>query len=323
MELAIDGDRAVLAVEDLLVDATGLVELFLDVERLLDDLGLAQEHLGEVLVLLGRCVDALEGNERRHAGGVLGQHGPVVLYGAVQVAQLALGGVGGSRVQADGEIEVLHRADLRLDGGDETRGVAENPREALDVSQRPLVGRILVQGANEGVEGPLGAVSRHFVELGDLVQQLDLLAGLFGVPDEDLKGRDQLGPVLQLAVDGLQGPGDEQLAVRLPEDALQGAHGLGLAWILDEDVAIQVDRDVDLLHLDVPQSGQSELEGDGFLGLRRLVQQLSVDVGQLGPLLQPAEQALEGAQRLAIGGVEGEDVAVAGDGVLGAGSRRR
>jgi hypothetical protein len=91
------------------------------------------------------------------------------------------------------------------------------------------VARIVLERARVGRRTPWrGVVAADLVQLGDLVQQLDLARRIEGVARHDLVDADLLLPAPGLLVDRLEDRGDRQLvlAAGRAEQALERGGGL-------------------------------------------------------------------------------------------------
>ncbi len=192
---------------------------------------------------------------------------------------------------------------------------ALDPRQALELGGGAVVTRIVAQGARVGVEGLGRIVATDLVQLGDLVQQLDLARRIEGVARHDLVDADLLLPAPVLLVDRLEDAGDRQLVLAAggAQQSLEGGDGLGVGRVELEDLAVGVDRGRRLAQVGLAQAGQAVLQLDPLAVVVAQDELPGQVVAQVLPELTTDVEPIERAQGRQVVGVGRQHLAVGAD----------
>jgi hypothetical protein len=156
-------------------------------------------------------------------------------------------------------------------------------------------------------------VHAALLQLGDAVQQPDLLLRVLRVGDHDLVGLDHPRPVVGGAVVRLERLGHVELLRLVGQQRLERSQSGRVGRVDGEGPVVGLDGLARLLELGQAQLAEAQVQVD--LGLRVARQrQLPLEVlGQQGPLAAREVQAVEGNQRLHVLELVGEDLVVGSD----------
>ena len=233
------------------------------------------------------------------------------------VAELELLDLGGLGQQLDPEVVVGDVLGDLIVEVDQLLPPVEDAGQPVELALGQLAARILAQGPGVGRERGLGGVAADLVQLGDLVEQLDLADRIERVLDHDLVDADLLLPVAGRLVDRLEDAGDRQLLVRGGEQALERADRVVVGGIEIEDLAVGLDRGRDLGEVGLAQPGEADQEVDPLAVVLDQDQLAAEVVAEVAPLLALDVEAVEGAQGRQVVGVVAEDLVVGADRLLG------
>ena len=137
-------------------------------------------------------------------------------------------------------------------------------------------------GASVGVEGTGVIAQALFVQARDAVKQLHLGEGVLRETDLHLEHADQLLVLARGVVHGLEHGGGRERRLLTVLDAFERAQGRRVIRLNVEDLAVQLDRAIDVAQVLLVQLGDAVLVAHRFGRVGR----------ELGLVLQNAEQLL-------------------------------
>ena len=280
------------------------------------DLDPTGQDLGQPLPGQGDLVDAIEGAEYLGVVAVDLQQVLPHLLRPLGVADLLLVDMG--ELPAGAELDVAGfdgGQDLGIGPGQLLPALGQDGREAVELLGRALVLGREQQSAGQPGEGRLDAAEAVLVDVGEVVDDFQLLAGLGEEVDLGLQQPGQALPLLARLVDRLEDAGDLHLVGALGVDQLEGGAGCGVQRIDVEDLAAGGDGARQVLDLLVQDLSAIELEGEGLFFALRDSLLAAEDLDQLGPSAGGAIHAVQAAQGGGLLGVLLEHAAQARDGL--------
>ena len=163
----------------------------------------------------------------------------------------------------------------------------------------------------------VGVVAADLVELGDLVEQLDLAGRIEGVARHDLVDADLLLPVAARLVDRLEDVRDRELVLGVRDQALEGGDRVAVLILVIEDLAVRLDRRGGLVEVGLAQLREADQQRDLLVRLLD-ERELAADVvAEIAPRLARDVEPIERAQRLQIVRRLAEDLVVGRDRLVG------
>ena len=140
--------------------------------------------------------------------------------------------------------------------------LVEAAGQAVELGVRGLVARVLAHRARERRERGVGVVAADLVQLGDLVEQLDLARRIEGVLRHDLVDADLLGPVAARLVDRLEDVRDRELVLGVADQPLEGVDRVAVLVLVLEDLAVRLDGRGQLVEVRLAQLREADQQRD-------------------------------------------------------------
>ena len=312
--LAVRGDRLVEIVQAKLVH---LSEAILELEDLvwaLPDLGLAHEHLGQVLPTLHLGEQAIEGAHCALVLGVDSEHSSIAAHRVLHVLELHLVHLRDAQPELDEALGIsLELVELGVvERGD--RGPAfDHHREALEGAERFFVLTVDAERARVRLERARVVAQALFVEPRDAMQQLDFGEGVVRETDLHLEHADELLALARRVVDRLEYGGRGEWLLLAVLDALERCQGRQMVRLDIENLAIQLDRAVDVVEVLLVELRDSILVADRLGRVRRELGLVLQNAEQLLPVARSLIQDVQAAERRQIVGIELEHLLIGVD----------
>ena len=315
-DLLVQGDRAGEILHRSLTGLSRVEEERLPIGDLRHHLRLADDRLDERVEVGVLEVEADQRVDRLEVAGVDAEDPLVARSRLGGVLEDDLVDLGDLHEQPDDQVVVDDVGDRLVVERDEARVVAHLARDVLEALLRPLVARIDLEGAAERLEGLHLLVAADLVELGDPLEQADLLLHVARVRDHDLVALNQALPVVGVAVEGLEGLGDRELLLLVGQEGLERRERRRVRGIEGQDAVVGLDRLSRLIELGQAEIAETQVELD-LLGRIRRQGELALEVlSQLDPRAPREVEAVQRDDRLEVLELVGQDLVVGGDRLL-------
>jgi hypothetical protein len=172
------------------------------------------------------------------------------------------------------------------------------------------------EGSRQSFERTLWLVEMHFVDLGHLVQQLDLAVRIFLVLDQHFERLREPRGVTRRAVDRLEHTGRGHGLAIGRDHALQRSQGGRVIGHVIEDVAVGLDRAEGVVQLLLVQLSDAVAQIDRLQRIARQLRLALEDRQQIFGAAGGQEQRVQPRQRREIFGIEIQHALVGLDGLV-------
>ncbi len=282
----------------------------------LRQLGFDLQQFDQVAPALGRAVQRDEGLDGIRVAGRDLEHGPVVVDGALVLADLVAEKPRDRAVDLPSAIRIADVLDPLAEQLRQFVGVLQNvgqpqqPRDRRVLLRQQQIRAAVMMERGRGVHPLLLVQGRH------RVVKFDLALGLVGRLLHDAVDGDEPLPVTVFLVRRLEERRDRGSQFVVFEQALERRDRLAVLHVDLEDVGVRLDRLFDGVQALLAQLGQTHQERrPGLRGIRQLDPRLE-DLVQVLPVLRATVQLIQSQQGVAVVRADRQDFAHVADRVF-------
>ena len=295
-DLPVDGDGRLRVVQELVVDGGHLGEERLALLGVGGLLHPTSEHRHEVGPPLGAPEELLEGEQHLRVRRVDVEDLPVGVDGPVDVLQLGVLNRRGLEPERPRQVRLV---DGRRQLGEQLHQLGEallRHRDHLELSQGLLAAGILAEGLGVSVERLLLVHQPLAVDLGHLGEQVEALVRVGATVVQDPERANQRLPLALHLVDGLEDARRQDAHLPVDQQPLQSAAGARMLRHEGEHLAVELDRPLLLVEVQLERPREAELQRRELLG--RLGTEVDASLEGLGELLPAMLLLVEPVERL-------------------------